>query len=263
MKIYVLSDLHLELAANGGWVPPEVDCDVVVLAGDIHAHTRGIEWASQVFGRERGQRAIYVAGNHEFYGAEIGGLRKQLRAEALRSGIYLLDDDEVEIDGVRFVGGTLWTDWWLVGGAVRNQAMKAARTVLPDFSGAIRKSPTGYFLPEDSVKLHERSKAWIRQRLDEPFDGKCVVVSHHAPSFASVGARFARDPISAGFASDLTAVARDADLWVHGHCHNFSDYLTDGCRVVCNPRGYVYAGGYDRPARAEDTGFRPNFLVEI
>ena len=38
MKLHVLSDLHCEFA---DFVPPVVDCDVVVLAGDIHVKSRG------------------------------------------------------------------------------------------------------------------------------------------------------------------------------------------------------------------------------
>jgi hypothetical protein len=44
-------------------------------------------------------------------------------------------------------------------------------------------------------------------------------------------------------------------LWTHGHMHNPSDYLIDGTRVVCNPRGYVpYEAG---------NGFDPGFTVEL
>ena len=43
MKLWVLSDLHLE---SSQWdVPTGVEADVVVLAGDIHTGTRGMVWA--------------------------------------------------------------------------------------------------------------------------------------------------------------------------------------------------------------------------
>jgi predicted phosphodiesterase len=64
MKVYVLSDLHLEFS---DFVPPPNDADLVILAGDIHTKCRGVEWANQTFDRE----VIYVCGNHEFYSGHI------------------------------------------------------------------------------------------------------------------------------------------------------------------------------------------------
>jgi hypothetical protein len=29
-------------------------------------------------------------------------------------------------------------------------------------------------------------------------------------------------------------------LWTHGHTHDRFDYMIGGCRIVCNPRGYIH-----------------------
>ena len=46
MKMRVLSDLHLEFQ---DWNPPDVEADIIILAGDIHSGTRGVEWARRHF----------------------------------------------------------------------------------------------------------------------------------------------------------------------------------------------------------------------
>ncbi len=46
MKLQILSDLHTEFS---NFDPPEIDADVVGLAGDIGVGTGGIEWAAQRF----------------------------------------------------------------------------------------------------------------------------------------------------------------------------------------------------------------------
>lgn len=46
MRIHVLSDLHLEVA---GYQPHQVECDVVVLAGDIANHTDVLQHCPQAF----------------------------------------------------------------------------------------------------------------------------------------------------------------------------------------------------------------------
>ena len=66
MKIHILSDLHTEFAE---FSPPDTDADVVVLAGDIGVGLGGIEWAASKFPKVP---VIYVPGNHEYYGHDIG-----------------------------------------------------------------------------------------------------------------------------------------------------------------------------------------------
>lgn len=64
MRIHLLSDLHNEFSA---FTPEQLDCDVVILAGDIDLKARGVEWAKQSFSGP----VLYVPGNHEFYGGHL------------------------------------------------------------------------------------------------------------------------------------------------------------------------------------------------
>ena len=78
MKFALYSDLHLEVKP---WTPPELDVDVVILAGDIGIHTRGLAWAGKTFE----QPVIYVAGNHEYYEAQLGMLAELKKPAQERS----------------------------------------------------------------------------------------------------------------------------------------------------------------------------------
>jgi len=75
MKLHILSDLHTEFA---DFSPPETGADVVILAGDIGVGVGGVEWAARRFSKVP---VVYVPGNHEFYGHDIG-LTDQLKAAA-------------------------------------------------------------------------------------------------------------------------------------------------------------------------------------
>src|SRR5512135_2462248 len=108
MKLNILSDLHLGL---GVLDPPCNDADVVILAGDIARPKDAVAWASGL-----SKPVLYVAGNHEFYGGSIDATLAELRKLGAGTRIRLLDDDEVVLDGVRFLGSTLWTDFMLFGG---------------------------------------------------------------------------------------------------------------------------------------------------
>ncbi|MEZ9764147.1 metallophosphoesterase, partial [Vibrio splendidus] len=120
MEICHLSDLHLEF---GPMEFPQTDADVVVLSGDIHLGTKGIDWAAQC-----DVPVVYVLGNHEAYGSSsLELLIEECRSRAERySNVYFLENDSVVINGVRFHGCTLWTDFELY--ETPEKSMKLARS---------------------------------------------------------------------------------------------------------------------------------------
>jgi hypothetical protein len=85
------------------------------------------------------------------------------------------------------------------------------------------------------------------------------VVTHHAPSPASIHPRFAASPLNACFVSNAEHLL-DGDrvrLWIHGHTHDSFDYVVNGTRVVCNPRGYAKNGVNENPR------FDAEFVVDV
>ena len=247
MKLHVLNDLHIEFE---DFAPPATDADVVVLAGDIGVGLDGLRWIQARF---PDRPVIYVPGNHEFYHQDIA-LIDELKAEA-PGNLHVLNDNQVIIDGVRFLGSTLWTDFALFGEADKFFAIQAARQRMTDFS--IIHKHGQRFTPEDAIRLHTASRDWLARMLAEPFDGATVVVTHHAPSSRSVHPRYAHDLLTPAFASNLENLMDGgrAALWVHGHMHESFDYEVYGTRVVCNPRGYA--------PEALNPDFRPDWVIEI
>lgn len=166
----------------------------------------------------------------------------------------MLDCGELVIDGVRFQGTTLWTDFKLFGESSREAVMAKCQRGLNDFR-LIHYGNLGAFSPIHAAEIFERDLAWLTAKLDEPFDGKTVVITHHLPSLLSVSARFKDDPCSAAFASNLDHLFGKMDLWIHGHTHDSVDYTVNGTRVICNPRGYW--------KRELNPRFIPDLVVEI
>lgn len=226
---------------------------MIVLAGDIGKKASGIPWARQAF---PDKPIIYVPGNHEFYSADRLETLVLMRTAADQCNVHLLDNDEVVINGVRFLGSTLWTDFRLFGDDKKLAAMAAGKKVLNDFR-VIKEEAGVRFSPARSIELHEQSLGWLTAKLDEPHDGKTVVVTHHLPSNQSVSERFRDGLLSACFASNLDHLFGKADLWIHGHTHDNFDYEVNGTRVICNPRGYVTYQGQ------ENFDFNPKLVVDI
>lgn len=231
MKIHLLSDLHLEFQ---DWTPPATDADVVVLAGDIHLGVRGVEWAKRHFT----QPVVYVPGNHEFYKHNLTTLPAKLREAAAGSVVRVLMDEAVVLDGVRFLGATLWTDFALDG--CSPEAMRAAQQEMTDYQKIRIGTRYHRARPVDTRAAHLASRSFLKASLAQPFDGPTVVVSHHAPSRLSVAEQYRGDVLSAAYASELDDLfGPGANLWLHGHMHHSCEYAQQATRVACNPRGYA------------------------
>lgn len=253
VRLHILSDLHLGVA---GMARPETDADVVVLAGDISRPAQSIAWASG-FARP----VLYVPGNHEFYGSSLPDTISLLKQLAQGTQVYVLDNDEVVLGGVRFLGSTLWSGFDLYGaGPHREQAMLQAVQMIRDFSRIGSGVTAGATLtPTEMEKLFIKNRRWLDQALSRPFSGPTVVITHHAPSTQSVHPRFEGSLINCCFVSDsddLMGVER-ALLWIHGHTHDSFDYAIRGTRVVCNPRGYA------RGDTIENTAFNPTLTIDV
>ena len=234
MRIRILSDLHLEFQQ---WSPPKADADVIVLAGDSDVGSHGVEWGRRNF---PSSPIVYVPGNHEFYGGHMGDLREELFLQANRFEVDVLDGRQMVIGGVRFLGATLWTDFALQGidrGSI-DRAMADAHYGMNDFR-LIRYAEGRMFRPADARAIHLEQVLWLRTKLAEEFVGSTVVVTHHLPHRQSIHSKYEGSELNPSFASDLgDLMGPSVSLWIHGHTHESFDYVVNGTRVVCNPRGY-------------------------
>ncbi len=248
MRIQILSDLHLEIESFSF---VSTDADVVVLAGDIHNKLKGIEWI-----KEQGITVpvIYVPGNHEFYGATYQKLIRQMTAAAEGSNVHVLAERAVDIEGVRFHGTTLWTDFSLFGTPELTGA--ACQQVMNDYR-FIRREPTySKMRSVDIYHIHKRAIAWLGKNLESSPSDKNVVVSHHAPSPLSLDQGDRAQVIGAAYASQLEGLLEKhrPTWWIHGHVHSSLDYRIANTRVICNAKGHK---------RRMNASFNPEFTLEL
>ena len=281
MNIQLLSDLHLESNPHFR-AQPLPGADLLVLAGDIGSYQNGSQLSSlniSDFGLARFSPlpasqggagwptpVFFLPGNHEYDGLDFDATHARLRATCERLGLVWLERETVVLQGVRFVGSTLWADFDALSIAAaragpvtdeeqlkaREKAFRAANFYLTRHH-AFREGQ-----PMLAAAVREEgliSQAWLRQALAVPFDGPTVVVTHFAPSLLSADPRYGLAPGTAGFCNSLDELFAGADLWLHGHLHCPADYVQDGCRVVANPLGYARKG--------EQQAFKPDLLIEI
>lgn len=284
MKLQLLSDLHLEVHPH--FQPqPAAGAQVLVLAGDIGSYQTGSLLQDEDFGLARFSPlpqfahwpcpVIFVPGNHEYDMQDWDAADERLRRVCDRLGIIWLERESVVLEGVRFVGTTLWTDYDAIAlldeqvqaGDVgrllklREKSFRAANFYLQKTGGTRDGQP---FLAEPMREQALRCQEWLRRTLQTPFAGKTVAVTHFAPSLKSLDPRYGLVPGTAGFCNALDDLLPYAQLWLHGHLHAPSDYTVEGytaegqagrCRVVANPLGYARKG--------EQLYFQPSVCIAV
>ena len=278
MKIQLLSDLHLE--RDPGWQPrAATGADVLVLAGDIGSYQPGSHLPGNDFGLTRfsphapgapWRRVLFTPGNHEFDGLEFAATSARLQTLCAQLGIDWLERSVLHIDGVRFLGTTLWSDFDALAQRepslprqlqAREKAFRAANFYLQKHTTLHQGVP---LLAEALRALALQCQDWLRSQLQTPFAGNTVVITHFAPSLRSADPRYGHSPSTAGFCNALDDLLPAVHTWMHGHLHCANDYQVRGthsngqdfcCRVVANPLGYLHKG--------EQASFQDSFVVDV
>jgi Calcineurin-like phosphoesterase len=173
-----------------------------------------------------------------------------LRESCANTNIFFMERDTLVFQGVRFIACTLWTDLLKSG----EQKAHEVSLRLNDFR--IIRFKEQAFDQAAFTQLHRRSLLWLENELAEPFSGKTVVVTHHAPSDLSWRER-PNELKKLAYCNSLDSLILQHKIsaWFHGHIHSPNDYMLGETRVLSNPRGYHN--------RKEVEGFSQNKMVDI
>lgn len=262
MRCHYLSDLHLESQDFRGTLPKG---DVLIIAGDL-CHARCLDPARtdkySVDQRARVMRfidtarakfahVVLVSGNHEHYDGVFDDTAGLLKRNL--TGVTVLDNAHVEIDGIRFFGTTLWSNF-----EERSEAsMNAVRRRMGEFFfvkkrrfDADGRESLTKFRPEDALEAFDASWSALKVCVAAANGKPTVVISHHAPSLQGLNPRHSGNGLDGAYASDLDeriAALAHVPVWVHGHTHIKRTYRIADTVVLANCRGFE---GKDATARA-------------
>jgi len=236
MRIWAISDLHLEFYKSAQelfnlLVPRLPKADVLILAGDIGYAVEKFKFHPQVNHRTNLTdllhlfKARYVPGNHEYYPAvqfDRAGCLKNLQEVCDETKMTLLDKSTCEIDGVEFIGTTLWSsiDY------KTSKALTDCQLVFPHQLDYLEEFMNCY--------------TWLRSELAKSAVKPRVVITHHLPTDRLVSPLYADHPYNSGFATNVLdkLSLRNVKLWVCGHSHMQNTTKYGDTRLVLNPVGY-------------------------
>lgn len=258
MKVFLTSDLHLECDTKTSDVKiPK--CDLIILAGDISHMGHALKYASGL-AQEHAVPVIFVPGNHEYYGkdyVEQTALAREFSAE----NVYVLMNDTVEFDGVRFIGSTLWSDF--SAGAKNDQwtimqNRKFAGNYINDFHVIKHSESNNRRLKPEFVRdLNYEAMRYFKQQLDQGFDGTTVVVTHFSPSITLEDPQFKGSPASPYFNANCDELIKEyePDFWFFGHTHSSVEAVIGKTKIFANQYGYKHEWG--------KTGYREGLVIDV
>lgn len=253
IKLRLLSDLHIE---GYKYFYEWAGEDILILAGDIHTKNRLHELLITI---PFNVRVLFVAGNHEYYDGVFDDVNEYLKGlEKDFTNFRFLNNESIEIDGINFFGGTMWTRFMLFGFNELWFVKKQARQRINDYflirkrddlEGRIR----GWEI-EDHVSEHEKfyreTKLWLQHTEGK----KRVMISHFAPHPVTIQPQYAGQMVNAYFTEDMSDLMGWDGLWLYGHTHGSFDGMVGDTRIISNPKGY---------GLENKNGFQNELIIEI
>lgn len=252
MFLQYISDIHLEChdKQDKGSLSPEIFLKPVApylaLCGDVgipelKAYTVFLEWCSQ-----RWKHIFLVAGNHEYYNfrlrtkATLDEKKKLLEDISSKfPNVHFLDCNSywLQEEKIHILGCTLWT-------YIHDSTLEMASESMNDYKQIYGESEENV-VPEDIREIHCMEREWLESELEaiRAKGEKCIVLTHHLPSFQLIHEKYDGHPLNSCFATNLHPLIRDpVCVWLCGHSHTGKDLHINQVFCSLNPFGYPGEG---------------------
>jgi len=264
MKFDQFSDFHVEHHIPHRDLPGYVEgdpylypwdkerqSDILILGGDCSNSVKNTQTvvfeAAQYY-----DHVIFLDGNHEHWCGKSDRTKYNISnnmaafrkfAKDNKNITYLNGKSNFVMDGVLFIGGCGWYDFKMIEGHSFQKQVTYWKKSYPDYSESAFGEKT---MP---WKLAYTQASDISQqvlRAQENDNIKEIVIATHMVPHKSglVDSWHPYYHMNGAFGNSLLRWVWEADfkhkikVWTFGHTHYTYDFVEEGIRFVCNPRGY-------------------------
>lgn len=236
MRVFALSDIHIDYDVNAKWITNlstvEYQHDVLILAGDVSDTPRLLEWCLGTLVK-RFKQVLFVPGNHELWVVrERNGKNSLQKFDDVRtvvesSGASMQMFHEPGVSIIPLLG---WYDYSF------GEPSEELKSVWMDYRAC--RWPSGY--TEREVSTHF---AAFNDKHARPLGGKVITYSHFLPRIDVMPgyipcAGQLLYPILGSARLDLQLRRLNADTHVYGHSHVNRHVKIDGVTYINNAFGY-------------------------
>lgn len=235
MRVFAISDVHIDYDANADWVAKlsaaDYRDDVLILAGDVTDTLRKLDWCLKTLVK-RFRKVLFVPGNHDLWVIRDHPLKTSLQkfdevvAVVEQSGATMETFRERDVAIVPIL---TWYDYSF------GEPSDELRSVWMDYRAC--RWPGGF--RETDVAAHF---AALNENATPP-DGKVITYSHFVPrldlmpSYAPCAAKLLY-PVLGSRTLDRQLRALNSSIHVYGHSHVNRHMTIDGVTYINNAFGY-------------------------
>lgn len=242
MYFHVFSDIHLEFCKEysmKGHINKNSGEEInLILAGDIgypesDYYKNFIRRCSKLY-----SNVFVIAGNHEYYKKTLeetnillNDFYENLKNENINN-VFYLNNKMICHNDIYIIGSTLWSyvddtakEMIKCGYAVNDY------NLIKNYTADVNNN-----LYQENYNFLETSIKYVKE-----MNKKCIVITHHLPSFELVEAKFKEyGDMNKFFASDCNELIQDPVLyWIYGHTHSSYQKNINNVNMMCNPKGYM------------------------
>lgn len=242
MKIAYCSDLHFEFNEEriiNLIESVDNETNVLILAGDIHTFENLVPALAFISEGLPNTDIVYVTGNHEFYGYKIKRLEDNLRLSLKEySRIHYLEKDTFELEGVVFLGTTLWTGFDAYPEYEQSLSEENAMRGVSDFHYIYEG--LGKFQSHHCKKYYQENVQWLDDTLALHANKTCIVVTHFPPLPLLKHQQIPINSLSNYFQANCEEVIlkHSPSYWVYGHNHWSNEASFAGTQFLSCQLGY-------------------------
>lgn len=256
---HIISDLHLEFHPEVVSMKtllekyPQLTCTdsapsdtILLLAGDIGSFSVPnlrpfLKDCSELY-----RHVIYILGNHEYYsydGLDMISIEKVatdtanwINDEVGRANFHFLNKSSVVLDGVKYLGATLWAN-------IDDYQRDIIELKINDYK-LINRPDGSVITADDTIEIHKSHVEWLTSELSDK-DTPTVIITHHLPTKKLQHEKYAiYGNVASSFYTDLEYLMQDnVRLWVCGHTHSYVKSKVSDTLLITSPFGYAYECG--------------------
>ena len=236
MRIFALSDIHIDYDVNARWIADlsfvDYQHDVLILAGDVTDTLRLLEWCLSTLAK-RFKKVLFVPGNHDLWVIRDG--REKNSMEKFDDVCEVVESSGASMQtfrerGVSIIPLLAWYDFSF------GEPSEELRSVWMDFRAC--RWPGGF--TEKKVASHF---AALNDGLASP-DGDMVITYSHflpridvMPDYIPLACRFLY-PVLGSKQLDGELRSLNSRMHVYGHSHVNRHVEIDGVSYINNAFGY-------------------------